>query len=404
MLKLTVEQRLERAVAAIMNDDRFRMLSGLLLLGKRSVVPEDHQISTACTDGKNELYNRAFADKLSDAELRFVLLHEVYHKMYRHLTTWQHLWRENPQLANAAMDYVINIQLKDSDPDARFIRMPECGLVDEKYRSWDTARVYNDLKKNPPQGGKGGGKGKGGSKEVPGSDGFDEHDWESAQEMSEAEQRDLSDLIDRAIQQGALQAGKTGAHVNRDLLDLTRPKVNWREVLRQFVKTISSGRDYSTWSRPNRRYLGSGYYMPSSISETMGDIVVGVDTSGSIGAKELSAFISEVQGVCEETKPANVHLVYWGHQIDGVEVYPRDELSTLAASTKPMGGGGTDVNCLAEYVKEKGLTPEAIVVLTDGYLGGGWGTWNAPVLWGIINNRSAVPTVGTALHIETDRY
>ena len=394
MLKLTVEQRLERAVAAIMNDERFRMLSGLLLLGKRSVVPADHYVSTACTDGKNEMYNRAFADNLSDAELRFVLLHEVYHKMYRHLTTWQHLWRENPRLANAAMDYVINIQLKDSDPEAKFIRMPDCGLVDEKYRGWDTARVYLDIKNNPPKGGGQGGPG----------GGFDTHDWESAQEMSEAEKRDLADTIDRAIHQGALQAGKTGANVDRALLDLTRPKVNWREVLRQFVKAISSGRDYSTWSRPNRRYMGSGYYMPSSISETMGDIVVGVDTSGSIGAKELSAFISEVQGVCEETKPANVHLVYWGHQIDGVEVYTRDELSTLASSTKPKGGGGTDVNCLAEYVKKKGLAPEAIVILTDGYLCGDWGTWNAPVLWGIINNRSAVPTVGTALHIEMDRY
>lgn len=382
--EVTEEQRVQRAVAAIMNDDRFRMLSGLLLLGKREIIDDAEAVPTAGTDGKNEIYNRAFVKDLSDAELRFLILHEVYHKMYRHLTTWRHLHLENASKANVAMDYVINIQLRDADPEEKFIRMPADGFVSSKYRGWDTHRVFNDLSDpDSPEGG------------------FDTHDWEAAQSMTPEEQRNLSQTIDRAIQQGALQASKTGGQVNRDILELTRPQVDWKTALRQYMQTLSNGRDYSTWRRPSRRFLGSGYYMPSSISESIGDIVIGVDTSGSIGEKALTAFISEVQSACDEVKPANVHLIYWGHQVDCVEIYTRDELSYLASSTKPLGGGGTDVTCLSEYIAKHSLNPEAVIVLTDGYLAGSWGTWSAPVLWGILDNQHASPTVGTTLHINT---
>lgn len=383
---LPAEQRISRAVAHIMNDNRFRMLAGMFMIGRREVVDE---IPTACTNGRDEFYGRKFVETLSDAEVRFLVLHEMYHKMYRHMVTWRHLAEENAKLANCAMDFVINIQLVDADPDGTFIAMPKVGLLDEKYRGWDTARVYADIKKN-------------GHPQVSEGSGLDEHDWASAEEMTEQEKRDLHEAVTRAIQQGALQAAKTGANVDRDLLDLTRPQVDWRDVLRQFIKNLTSGRDYSTWARPNRRFVGAGYYMPSSISESVGDIVVGVDTSGSISSRELSAFLSEVQGICTEVKPANVHLVYWGHDIAAVEDYPQGTQDTLVDSTRPVGGGGTDVNCLAKHIRDNNMTPEAVIVLTDGYLYDGWGTWNAPVLWGIIDNKHAVPTVGTALHIEKD--
>ena len=82
------------------------------------------------------------------------------------------------------------------------------------------------------------------------------------------------------------------------------------------------------------------------------------------------------------------------------EVYLQDELDNLIKSTKPAGGGGTMVECVPEYISEKQLNVECVVVLTDGYLGGSWGTWPVPVLWAINGNKRATANVGVTIHID----
>ena len=82
------------------------------------------------------------------------------------------------------------------------------------------------------------------------------------------------------------------------------------------------------------------------------------------------------------------------------ESYAMHELDTLTESTKPAGGGGTIVTCVPEYLTKHGIKPQAVVVLTDGYLGGEWGQWSAPVLWCIVDNKRAEPDVGKAVHVE----
>jgi predicted metal-dependent peptidase len=109
--QLTAEQRLSKAVVDIMGNPKYIALAGVLMIGDRSV---DDKVKTACTNGRDEKYGRAFIETLSDAELRFLVLHECYHKLYRHLTTWRHLYDKNAQLANAACDYVINLKLMTS--------------------------------------------------------------------------------------------------------------------------------------------------------------------------------------------------------------------------------------------------------------------------------------------------
>jgi len=99
--------------------------------------------------------------------------------------------------------------------------------------------------------------------------------------------------------------------------------------------------------------------------------------------------------------PNGVRLLYWGHEVVGDEKYgdmdtPIDQLVT---STKPQGGGGTDVNCVCNYIREKNINAEAVVVLTDGYLAGDWGTWTQPLLWCILNNASANPSVGKYVNV-----
>jgi predicted metal-dependent peptidase len=193
-------------------------------------------------------------------------------------------------------------------------------------------------------------------------------------------------------------AGKVGSGANRDLGELLDPKQDWRELLRDFVTTTCAGKDYSTWRRPNRRYVGMDILMPSAISESLGEIVLGIDTSGSIGQEDLNAFLSEIKGICDTVKPSKVRLLYWDTEVRKQEVYLQDELDGLVHATKPAGGGGTDATCVPQYLNEHGIKPECVVMLTDGYVGG-WGTWSVPVLWCILNNKRATADVGKTVHI-----
>ena len=418
--KLSEEERLSKAVVRIMGNDIYVALAGVLMIGTKTI---DESIPTACTNGRDCKFGRAFVDKITDAELRFVVLHEEYHKLYRHLVTWRYLWKIDAMLSNMAMDYVINLKIVDENqPDhngVRFAEPPEGVLLDERFRNMDTAQVFDILQAEQPPG-RGDGKGSGDNESGEGdgqssgagqgdddSDGdgdegtgFDEHDWEGAESLSEEETKDLERDIDEAIRQGALTAGKAGGGGNRGFDDLLKVQVDWREVLREFVSNTCVGNDYATYARPNRRLLSQGVYMPSGISETIEELVLALDTSGSIGQREITVMLTEAASILETVKPNKVRVLYWGSDVVRDEVYEMHELDQMIASTKPRDGGGTDVRCVTEYMREHDISPSAVIVLTDGYLYGGWGTWTCPVLWTILDNENANPDVGKRVHIK----
>ena len=408
--QLTAEERLSKAVVAIMGHPRYTALAGVLMIGEKTI---EDDIPTACTNGRDVKYGRAFVDSLTDAKLRGLVLHEDEgHKLHRHLEIWKWMYDIDPHLANCACDYVINIKIVDDNKEDGFAELPEGGLVDERFRGMDSAQVFNilrneqdsDSQDNESEGdgeqSEGGTTGSNNAAVGQGT-GFDEHDWEGAQSLSDEDKRELARDIDEAIRQGAMAAGKMGGTGNRDLDELLQPQVDWREVLREFIQNTCAGNDYSTYARPNRRLMSQGIIMPSGISEQVGELVIAIDTSGSIGQRELTAFLSEVKGVCDTVKPDKLRLLYWGSSVVGDEAYDMHELDNLAKSTKPMGGGGTDVNCVTQYMTDEGIKPQACIVLTDGYLYSGWGDWTCPVLWAILDNKGAVPDEGKAVHIKS---
>lgn len=413
-MKLTAEQRIERAHVQLMRDPDFCLFSGVFMIGD---VKISDVVPTAYTNGRDVTYGRAFVDGLDDKELAFVVLHEAMHKAYRHLFVWRRLAEENMRLANMAMDYVINLQLMDyKKPDV--LAFPHdkdgkpIGLLDEKYRGMDTKQVYDILKKEgqkpkkgdkpcedgQPTDGQGGGQ-KDGESEC-----LDDHGWDEAKEMSEEEKEKISGEIDQALREGAILAGRMNGNISREMQELLKPQVDWREALRNFVKNLMKGRDKSTWRRPNRRFLAQGIIMPSTYSDKIGRLLVGVDTSGSIGGDILAQFLGEVKSICDEVSPDAIDLLYWDSHVAKHEVYEGAQVKALASSTKPAGGGGTEPSCVPKYVKDKGLAkPQCTIMLTDGYFYGGdcgnWGEVGSPVMWCVIGNKSFVPTVGKAVHI-----
>jgi len=396
-------RRLKKIVIALMRDPLFADLSGILMMGKKQVVGH---ISTACTDGRDELYGEQFIAKLDDKGLGFVIVHEGLHKAGRHLHTWDKLNKENPQLANAAMDYWVNLTIIKRDPSGIIVTLPkidgkEIGLLDRRFDQMSIKQIYDILKKEQEERG---GSGKGDrAGDQSGNGGFDEHDWDGAKELSKEEVDQLAKEVDQAIRQGQIAAakmhGKGGGNANRDLDALLNPKVDWRVLLREFVTSTCAGRDYSSWRKPNRRFISQDIIMPSLVSERVEHMVVGIDTSGSIGGPELTQFLSEVVAIAEHVNPEKVDLIYWDTSVAGHEVYNSGTLATLVDSTKPKGGGGTDPSCVPQYLAKHGIKPECVIMLTDGYIGG-WGEWDVPVLWTICGANKCIAPVGKTVHVE----
>jgi hypothetical protein len=400
------ERKLQKSKISLMRDPKFALLSGVLMVGSTRV---DDNIPTACTNGRDERYGRKFIQSLKEPELNFVVAHEAGHKMYRHLTTWKRLHEEDARLANNAMDYVINLMLKDLDPTGRTIAMPiyrdgpmkgkQMGLCDERFRGMNTKQVFDILKQEKEQNG-GNGEGDG-----DGEGGMDIHDWAEANGLTPEETKELERDIDQAIRQGLMAhekvAGKGTGLSNRELEQLLEPKVDWREVLREFVKATCSAKDTSSWRRVNRRFLSTGVYMPSMIGEKVGHLVVGVDTSGSVGGKELAEFLSEVKGIAEEVRPEKVDLLYWDGEVAGHEEYSEHDVANIVSSTQPKGGGGTAPSCVSTYLNDNKIKPECVIMLTDGYVGGDWGNdWPAQVLWVITGGNTDVAPNGKTIHIK----
>ena len=142
-------------------------------------------------------------------------------------------------------------------------------------------------------------------------------------------------------------------------------------------------------------------YMPSMIGERVGHLVIGIDTSGSIGDRELAEFLGEVKGIAEEVNPEKVDLLYWDSEVAAHEEYTEHDVPNIVSSTKPAGGGGTSPSCVSTYLKEKKIDPECVIMLSDGYVGGDWGEdWNAPLLWVLVGGNTDVAPNGKTIHVK----
>lgn len=429
MSKLSAEQRIERTHVQLMKDPNFCLFSGLFMIGKVEVRDET-ECGTAQTNGLDVIYDRAFIDRLNDKQVAFLVLHENMHKAYRHLVVWHKLYKENGHLANVACDYVINLQIRDYDPNGRVTEMPTdedgnvMGCIDEAFRGMDAHGVYNLLVKkygkdygkakvfvigNGPVSSDGkGGEGKGEQNDsnvekLP--EGFDSHDWDSAQDATQEEQEAQAKEIESALRQGSILVGKMGGNVQRCISEMLIPKIDWKEALREFVKSATQGKDKTTWRRLHKRYIASDIIMPSSYSESVGNIIIGIDTSGSIGTEELTQFLSEVKSICEEVSPEAIDLLYWDTHVASRETYMNSQLANLTQDTKPAGGGGTDPTCLPKFMKKNDIKGECLLILTDGYVGhqspADYASLGSmPVLWCVKGNKQFDTPVGKTVHVE----
>ena len=398
---ITEEQRIKKGHIALMKHPETALWGGVMMMGSTEVVDE---AITAYTDGINKKYGRAFLTAIcpTQAEVNGLILHENLHIGLRHHLHGADMFREDGDKANKAADYVVNDMITEiSKKYPELVQLPKGGLYDPQYHNMSMREIYK-LLKSKKGGGGGGGKpdkeGEKGSGSGGGEYEFDKHDF--GKPMTQEEAKEMDGKIDRAIREGALLAGRLGIDLPRSVTDLLNPVIDWKKELADFVTSSCKGKDEYTWRKFNRRLISNDIYLPTVENETIGEVVVAIDTSGSIGQEQLNAFASELVSICEAVSPDAVRVLWWDTKVHGEQLFT-DNYDQIGSMLKPLGGGGTRVSSVAEYINKKKINAECVLVFTDGYLESDV-VWNisAPTLWMITENKNWTPPTGKKVFME----
>jgi len=321
---------------------------------------------TGATDGVHLFYNPKWFEKLTDMERIGFLAHEVLHVVFLHIT------RRNERDAtkwNVACDYAINNYLV-----AEGFILPKGGLVDPQYNDMTAEAIYSML---PEQSSKLLDPGKcGGVMDHPGTDG--------TSGKTSAIEAGLTVAIHQAAESAKAQ-GKLSGTMESVISDITDPKVDWKAVLARFLR--SNNKSDFTWVRPNRRFIARGMYLPSLHNPCLEEIVVAVDTSGSISDDELTQFTTETSYILHELAPERVQFLQCDAEVQNATEYTRE---SLPLKVTYEGRGGTRFRPVIDYVNENYPNAAALVYLTDLESDDFGDKPHYPVLW-ITTNQTNAP-------------
>ena len=416
MAYLTSEERLKKQHIILMRHQETALYGSVMMMGE-SVVQEG--IPTAYTDGENKKYGKEFMDGLTDEESRALIMHENLHVALMHIPRHKDLMKEDHTLANVAMDIVVN-NIIDNLTDKSLCKLPESAILDHAFDGWSVREIYNELRKQNPQrqksqkGSAGGGSELGNGNENNSSgegeviningkqvtvQGGDEHDG-TGKILSPEEAKEFEEKVGRALREGGILAGRLGAKIPREVTASLDKPIDWKEALRDFVSTAVRGKDELTWRRFNRGLLANDILAPSVESETMTEVLIAIDTSGSIDQEMIGKFAYQLQLICDSVNPETVRVLWWDTEVHGEQVFGGDS-PNVKDILKPLGGGGTCVSCVSEYIVEKKYSPDCIVVFTDGYVEDkvNWGT-GVETLWLVTESRSFTPPKGKMVKID----
>lgn len=347
---------------------------------------------------------KVFYKKKTQEELVFVLLHEIRHVTQSTISRGKFLDKDLVQLAS---DYQINnklcVELHNSVGQAKKqLPILNACLTDDKYFKtvqdslveWTMEEIYLDLLKEKD---KQTGKGKGSS--------FDVH-FEISEEQAE--------IIKSSVITAARLAGNKGTP--QDITNLvdswTKPKIKWHRLLDRTLKSFNI-KDLN-YQQPNARSWpltsnlrasgvidGRQYYVqPSYTKEETINILLAFDMSGSINNDIKIKILSEVAGILKQFQSPNLHILCWDTEVHNYQTFTSTALSDIK-NYKLKGGGGTEVNCIFNYMKDNSINVDQVVVFTDGYF------FSEPKLkavknplWVIFDNKAFKVSKGKVVHYE----
>jgi predicted metal-dependent peptidase len=352
----------------------------------------DPTIPTAATDFKRIMYNLDFWDSLEFKERQFLIAHEILHCVFDHRDRMK---TRDMGYWNMATDYAINLIIHQEGVG----EMPKdkktgknIGLLDTRFKGMTAEKIYDILMEEQP----------------PKQLSMDLHDIWQAGNTSDADsntdqqsprgndvtgsggqEEDTLEDRQRKLQKVAIEAmnlkkmlngGKAGSDTSmleHFVETLRNPRIDWRTLLSRNISSLF--RSDRSWSRINRRRLDSRTVLPGLGEQPTVDIMVAMDTSGSISDAMLQDFISEVAGILGIYKQFKLRLCCWDTQVHNVQEYDFERVRELRnpSSYKIVGRGGTTTSCIWEYMKQHRIKPKQLIIFTDydgiGSANGRWG-------------------------------
>ena len=346
-------------------------------------------LDTLATDGRVLRYHPPFVTGLSPDELVGVLAHEVMHCALAHPARRRD---RDAERWNVACDLAVNPLLVSAGivlPPSRL--MPGEGAY-AQLEPGKSADEYYALLPGPAAGGDGGSGSDSEPAGDPGGCGGVVDPGAGDPAASRQVEADWKVAVAQA-HQAAAGRGPLSAGLGRAVDDVLHPPADWRAVLRAFVASHARN-DYS-WARPNRRFLAQGLYLPGLHSEELGDVVLAVDTSGSIGERTLGLFAAEANAVLAAYDCA-VTVLYHDTEVQKVQAW-RSADGPLVLD--PVGGGGTSHVCVFDWLDKSGLAPACVVCLTDLDTEFPVAPPTVPVLWAVPGKAPANPPFGQVVSL-----
>jgi predicted metal-dependent peptidase len=377
------------------------------LATRMALTNADSWCGTAATDGRKFYYNSQFVHDMPLKQVEFLVGHEVLHAVYDHMGR---RGERDPKVMNIAADFCVNADLIDQKVGDRITVVGM--LYDPKYRGMSAEEVYDDLMKNANKvnmddlakllldehldgGGEGEGEGEGDDKQ--GKNG--------RPRLSEEEKKQIRDEIKEAVIAAAQSsgAGNVPGGVKRLIKDLTEPQISWKELIEQQVQ--STIKDDYTFARPSRKGWHIDAILPGMKPGETIDIVIGIDTSGSITDQDLKIFFSEIKGIMDTYSEYRITVMGWDTEVGGVGTFTSENLEDIT-TFDPQGGGGTDPHCVWQYLIDNDIEPKKLIMFTD-YCFFGWRPDQVEnycdTVWIIKGNPDAEPEFGIWAHYEESK-
>lgn len=327
----------------------------------------DTKIPTACTNGLTIRFNPDFFMSLDSDERVFLLAHETCHVAYQHMFRGTDL---DQRKFNIAADHVINLMLIQKG-----MKMPSQGLADPIYTGKSTEEVYALLPDNP--------------------NGPCDMDVEYGEGDVTADQQEVENIIVQASIQSRMQEDAIGTipgEIQLYIDKLLDPKLPWNRILSKHYKSYAKN-DYS-FRKPNRRYFPK-YILPSMHSESLIDLAVAVDISGSVTDHEFKVFVSEFAYILKSLKPNKITILQFDTSIRSVtSVKNLQELSKVTFT----GRGGTYIEPVFEWMNEN--KPVLTLIFTDGGFRFHSEMPKLETIWLINNNWNFTAPAGKVIHYE----
>jgi len=316
------------------------------------------------------LYNPEFFAQLSDNHKLGILMHEFYHLVFEHVT------KRKPsggikRIDNIAMDLSINCHISnhlpsESDPGPKVngqdmqACIPGEGMFKDlpPYKTYEwyleaLKKMRDEQQEQDGEGGQGSGDPFGDMDSLDSHDDFGDVDGTTQEIASER----MKDAIKKAAEEAekARNWGTVSSSMRQDIMDRIATKIDWRKVLRYFVKTSQRSDKRSTPRRLNKRYPR---VHPGKRVRRHAKIAISIDQSGSVDDGMLAAFFSELNKLAEI---AEFTVIPFDTAVAEDKVYTWKKGQTR--NTERVLTGGTCFNAPTKYVNERNF--DGHIVLTD---------------------------------------